>query len=119
MDKVIVTAIGTIMIVLIYWFFFGKREEDSQELTEGPIDVKVEGGYHPSVIRIPAQSDVTLNITRTDENSCLEEIVFPDYKIKKYLPLGETVTVTLKGPHQKESTFHCGMNMYFGKLIAI
>lgn len=113
MDKVIVTAAGIAGIAGIYWFFFGRREE----LME-PSDrwtVLVQGGYKPNVLKIPRGKPVTLTLIRKDPNSCLEEIVFPDYKIKEYLPLNKEVTITLNPPH-KMSRFSCGMGMFHGRI---
>lgn len=114
MDKILVTATGSVLIALIIWFFFGKREEESTASARQT--VIVDGGYKPSIVRIIPGKPVTLTFIRKDPNSCLEEIVFPDYKIKEYLPLNKPVTITLNPPHQKQSEFHCGMNMFRGKL---
>lgn len=114
MDKVIVTLTGILTIAGIYWFFFEKKEESG--MVSDHWDILVDGGYKPSRIHIPKDKIVTLTITRKDANPCLEEIVFPDYKIKEYLPLNKEVTITLPAPHTKTSEFHCGMNMFRGKI---
>lgn len=119
MDKIIVTVGGIILSAFIYWFFFGKKDESEKQEIATDIKVVVEGGYKPQVIRVPKGKKVTLTFLRKDSNSCLEEVVFPDYKIKKYLPLGEEVKITLNPPHKSESQFHCGMSMFFGKIKAI
>lgn len=116
MDKVFVTTVGTALIAFIVWFFFGKREEGSTASDRHT--VIVDGGYKPSIVRIIPGKPATLTFIRKDPNSCLEEIVFPDYKIKEYLPLNKPVTITLNPPHQKQSEFHCGMNMFRGKIFS-
>lgn len=115
MDKVFVTTGGIILIAAIYWFFFGKKETGG-EASEN-ITVTVDGGYKPGTIVIPEDKSVKLTFIRRDPNSCLEEVVFPDYKIKKYLPLSTPVEITLTPPHFDKSGFRCGMNMYKGKII--
>ncbi len=113
MDKIVVTLSGLGLIAGIYWFFFGKKEgamDASDAWT-----ITVDGGYKPSVIKIAKDKPATLTFVRKDANSCLEEIVFPDYKIKEYLPLHKEVTITLPPPH-KPSGFHCGMNMFHGRI---
>ncbi|OGL45477.1 MAG: hypothetical protein A2W05_07310 [Candidatus Schekmanbacteria bacterium RBG_16_38_10] len=115
MDKIIVTTIGSLLIVFIYWFFFGKK--DSVVKAIGVTDVVVDGGYKPQVIRINSNEPVELNFIRKDANSCLEEVIFPDYGIRKYLPLNSPVKITLNPPHGRTSEFHCGMNMYRGKVV--
>ncbi len=113
MDKIIVTLSGLGLIAAIYWFFFGKKEEAME--AKDTWTITVEGGYKPSVIKIPKDKPATLTFIRKDANSCLEEIVFPDYKIKEYLPLNKEVTITLPPPH-KTGGFHCGMNMFHGRI---
>lgn len=114
MDKLIITIAGIGLIAVIYWFFFGKREEATMD-AKNSWDITVDGGYKPATIRVVKDKPATLTLTRRDNNSCLEEIVFPDYKIKEYLPLGKAVTITLPPPH-KPSGFHCGMNMFHGRI---
>jgi plastocyanin domain-containing protein len=110
----IVLLSGIAIIISIYWFFFGKR--DDAVIAGDEVRITVQGGYKPDVIKVQKDKPVKLLITRKDENSCLEEIVFPEYKVKKFLPLNEEVEIVLKPPH-KNSDFHCGMNMYFGKIV--
>lgn len=116
MDKIIVTIIGILGIGSIYWFFFGKKEEAME--TSDTWTIIVDGGYKPNIIKIPKDKPATLTFIRKDENSCLEEIVFPDYKIKEYLPLNKEIIITLPYPH-KTSGFHCGMGMFRGKIEVI
>lgn len=113
MDKLVITALGTTLIVIIYWFFFGKKEEATE--AGDAITITVDGGYKPNVITIQQGKAVSLTFLRKDTNSCLEEVIFPDYKIKQYLPLGKPVTITLSPPH-KTGQFHCSMNMFQGKI---
>ncbi len=114
MDKLIVTTIGIGLIGLIYWFFFGKKEETME--ASDTWNITVDGGYKPRIIKIFKDKPATLTFTRKDPNSCLEEIVLPDYKIKKFLPMNEPVTITLPPPHPGKSGIHCGMNMYHGRI---
>lgn len=113
MEKLIVNIFGVGIIGIIYWYFFGKKEDTIE--TSNHWNIIVDGGYRPGTIRIFKNKPTTITFARKDPNSCLEEIVFPDYKIKKYLPLNKEVTVTLPAPH-KQSGFHCGMNMFHGRI---
>lgn len=114
MDKIIVTVSGMISIIAIYWFFFGKKDE--AVVATDAITIEVDGGYKPSVITIKQNETTRLTFLRKDPNPCLEELVFPDFKIKEYLPVGKPVTVTLSPPHVGTFGFHCGMNMFHGKI---
>ncbi len=115
MDKIIITSIGAGIIAVIYWFFFSKKDE-AVEATDA-LTIIVDGGYKPSTVKINKNKSVTLTFLRKDPTACLEEVFFPDYKIKEYLPLNKPVTITLSPPHSAKSGFHCSMNMFHGKII--
>lgn len=116
MDNVIVIVSGIGLIGLIYWFFFGKHE-GVVAVAGGKIDVLVDGGYKPSVLKIRKGQKTTISLTRRDPNSCLEEFILSDFKIKKYLPVGEKVDIEFTPDKAGEFGFHCGMNMFHGKVI--
>ena len=116
MDKIIVTISGLFAIVGIYWFFCGKKE--TAVSANEALTIIVDGGYKPNILRIKKDKSVKLTFIRKDQNSCLEDLIFPDYKIKEYLPMNQPVTVTLTPPHPAVSSFHCGMNMFQGRIEA-
>lgn len=116
MDKIIVIISGIGLVGLIYWFFFGKKN-NSSIVSNGKIDVIVDGGYKPSVIMAKKGQKITISLLRRDPNSCLEEFILPDFKIKKYLPVGQTVEVEFTPKASGEFGFHCGMNMFHGKVV--
>ena len=115
MDKLIVSIGGLGLIGFIYWFFFGKKGGAFEVSSE--VNILVDGGYKPAAIKVKKGVETTLKITRRDSNSCLEDIVLPDFKIKKYLPLNKEVVIKIKPNKTGEFGFHCGMNMYHGKII--
>lgn len=116
MDKIFVTIGGFLTIIFIWWFFFGKKEEGTMVGEEG-VTIKVSGGYNPSTIVLEKGRKTTLTFFRTDPSSCLEEIVIPDFKIKKFLPLHESVSIEIRPLKSGEFPFSCGMNMFHGKII--
>ena len=115
MDKIIVTIVGVLGIGFTYWFFLMKKETAVAAMDS--IDIIVEGGYSPSVISIPQGKTTKINFLRKDPSSCLEEVLISDFKIRKYLPLNQKVTVEIKPEKAGEYNFECGMNMFHGKLI--
>lgn len=128
LDKIIVTSLGFFLVGFIYWFFFGKKSSyaeasyDAKAMKDrsdgqGLINIIVDGGYKPDVIKLKKGLVTKLRITRTDSNSCLEEFIIPDFKIKKYLPLNKEIEITLKPDLVGSWDFHCGMNMNHGKII--
>lgn len=114
-DKIIVTITGLFGVAFTYWFFLMKREEEV--VAKDEIDIIVEGGYSPSTIVIPKGRTTIINFFRKDPSSCLEEIIISEFKIKKYLPLNQKLTVEVLPDKTGEFPFSCGMNMFHGKII--
>ena len=117
MDKTIVAVTGAALIAFIYWFFFGKKEETMEAKTSW--NVIVEGGYQPAMITIPKDRQSTITFSRKDPNSCLEEVIIDDFKIKQYLPINKPVTITLSPTKTGTYGIHCGMNMFHGKILVV
>ncbi len=115
-DKIIVTVVGLAGIVFTYWFFLGKRDKEVI-VSDSSVDILVEGGYTPEVISILKGKITKVNFIRKDPTSCLEEVVLGDFKVRKYLPLNQKVTIELTPQQTGEFTYSCGMNMYHGKII--
>lgn len=114
-DKIVVTVLGAAGIALVYWFFLMKKTK-AMPVTDR-VDITVEGGYSPEVIAVPRGKPTTLNFMRTDPNSCLEEVVLSDFKIRKRLPLNQKVSVTITPQKVGEFGYACGMNMHHGKIV--
>ena len=74
-------------------------------------------GFAPATITVPAGKPVTLVVTRTTDQTCAKEIVFPDQGIRKALPLNEAVEVALPASPKGEIAYKCGMDMLSGKVV--
>lgn len=116
--NVLVNLIIFALILGTGWFFLAKREEEAVMATQ-TIRITVEGGYRPSVVQLRVNQPVTLEFERTDPTSCLEEVVIPDFNVRQYLPLKQVVPVVIKPTKTGEFQFHCGMSMFFGKLVVV
>ena len=117
-DKIFVAIVGLGLIGLIYWFFFGKKPAYAEASeSRGEINILVNGGYKPENIKIKNGKTTKLIFNRTDTNSCLEEVVIPDFKTKKYLPLNKKVEIEITPKERGVYPIHCGMNMFHGKII--
>ena len=115
-------ALGAaLLIVLINWYFLGKKRAAIATVTSrgGAVDVtvRVEGGYSPSVIEVPAGSTVRMTFDRREDNPCSDELVIPDFGIRRDLPaFTKTVIEFTASPGTHE--FKCGMGMLHGSIIA-
>lgn len=116
--SIAVTAIA--LIALINWYFLGKRPATVAAAADGgavDISIRVEGGYSPSVIEVPAGSRVRMRLDRREDNPCSDELVIPDFGIRRALPAFKTTVVEFTatpGTHE----FKCGMGMLHGSIVA-
>ena len=120
-----VIAAGIVAIAWVNWYFFvagrspapvanaSSRGEAQQGYT-----ITVEGGYDPAVLRVKAGRPVRLVFDRRDSGSCSEEIVFPDFGIRRFLPTGKKTVVDITPPKAGRYEFTCGMSMLHGALLA-
>lgn len=119
MEIGVVTS-GVLLIALVLWYFFGKREAVAAQTGESgvqEIQVTVKGGYTPDVIVVKQGKPVRLDFYRDETASCSEQVVFSDFGISRSLPAFKTTAVQFLPDKTGEFTFTCGMNMMRGKLI--
>lgn len=114
-DKLLVTLGGFFSVLFVYWYFFMKNEQTVEAVDS--IDILVDGGYKPEKISIPYGKKTKINFLRKDSNSCLEDVILSDFKIKKDLSMNEKVTIEITPNKKGEFNFSCGMGMFHGKLI--
>ena len=115
LDKIGVIVASIFGVAFTYWFFLVKKNKAIQ--VSDAVEIIVDGGYSPETIAIAKDKTVKLIFIRKDPTSCLEEVVFGDFKIRKQLPLNQKVLVELTPRKSGEFTYTCAMNMYHGKII--
>jgi plastocyanin domain-containing protein len=113
---VILAGLGAIAWVNWYFFVAGRSVAPA---VAGPQEqiITVDGGYSPAVGRVKAGRPVRLVFDRKDSGSCSEEIVFPDFGIRRFLPTGTKTVIELAPAKAGRYEFMCGMSMLHGKLI--
>lgn len=126
---VVLAAAGAIAWVNWYFFLAGRSGAAVAAIAAAPIGasgagtmpqvtITVDGGYSPNTVRVKAGERVRLVFDRRDTSSCSDEVVFPDFGIRKYLPTGERTMIELTPPAPGKYEFMCGMSMLRGSLIA-
>ncbi|MFO0761571.1 MAG: cupredoxin domain-containing protein [Byssovorax sp.] len=73
-------------------------------------------GYSPATVDVKKGEEVVLRFTRTTKSECLAEVVIPDLKIKKDLPLNTAVEIPVKLDKEGKVGFQCGMAMVKGTI---
>lgn len=121
-DRAVVLVLAAGALAWIYWYFFVVPRHSTGQAarpsgTSQELAVAVAGAYDPSVIRVRAGTPVRLIFTRTDTNSCTEEVVLGDFGIRTFLPTGTPTPVEFTPSTPGRFDFHCGMGMVHGTLI--
>ena len=120
-DWVAIVA-GLAAIGWVNWYFFvaGRTPAVARAASNGIPEVRiaVRGGYEPATVRVKAGAPVRLVFDRQETSSCSEEVVFPAFGIRKFLPTGKPTPIEVTPPAPGRYEFMCGMSMLRGALIA-
>lgn len=121
-DWLVVFA-GLAAIAWVNWWFFlaggGTATASAPAVAAGgvqTVDVVVRGGYSPNHIRVRVGRPVRLVFDRREESGCSEEVVFPSFGIRRFLPPFQKTTVELTPTASGSFEFTCGMSMLHGRL---
>jgi plastocyanin domain-containing protein len=69
-------------------------------------------GFTPSEVKVEKGKEAWLVFVRTSDATCAKEVVFPELKVEKDLPLNTPVRVEIPTTEGRTLTFQCGMAMY-------
>jgi plastocyanin domain-containing protein len=84
----------------------------------GDIAIVADGdGFKPNSIRLKKGGSATLVFTRTSDDTCATEVVFPELNVKKELPKGKPVSIPVPTDKEQTLTFQCGMGMYKSSVV--
>lgn len=76
-----------------------------------------EKGFEPTSFDVSPGTSVTLKVTRKTDATCATQIKIPAKKLKKDLPLNQTVSIELGKLDKGEIRFACGMDMLSGHIL--
>ena len=121
----IVLSAGLGAIAWVNWYFFMAERGVARAAVamtgaagRQEVVITVRGGYSPATIRVKAGEPVRLVFDRQESSSCSEEIAFPDFGLKRFLPEQKRTTVEITPPAPGTYEFTCGMGMLHGRVIA-
>lgn len=119
--EIIVTATGLGLVGFVLWYFFFSIRQVVSAVSSSAgvqeVDITVKGGYSPDVIEVERGKPVQLHFYRDEEASCSEEILFPDFSIRRELPAFQTTLIELLPQQAGRFEFTCGMGMLRGSLL--
>ncbi|QJX48514.1 cupredoxin domain-containing protein [Hymenobacter taeanensis] len=119
--EILVTLVGLSLIAFVLWYFFFSTREAVSAVSSSSgvqeVDITVKGGYSPDVIEVEKGKPVQLHFYRDEEASCSEEVLFPDFGIRRELPAFQTTLIELLPQQAGRFEFTCGMGMLRGSLV--
>ena len=122
-DWLVVVA-GLAAIGWVNWYFFVAARRAATVVAAAPgagvpeVRITVRGGYDPATVRVKAGAPVRLVFDRQETSGCSEEVVFPAFGIRKFLPTGEPTPIEITPPAPGRYEFMCGMSMLRGAIVA-
>ncbi len=74
-------------------------------------------GFTPSSVTFKKGTPGVLVFTRTSDDTCAKDVVFPELKLKKPLPLNQPVEVDVPTDSARTLAFTCGMGMFNSSVL--
>lgn len=117
-----VLAGGVAAIAWVNWYFFlaeGRAASAARgRLGVQEVRVEVRGGYSPATVRVRHGEPVRLVFAREEASGCSEEVVLPDFGVRRFLPAFEETVVEVTPREPGTYEFTCGMGMLRGRIVA-
>ncbi len=116
---VILTGLGG--MTWVNWYFFMAQgsvavatatDSGAQAVTVGVL-----GGYDPAVLKVKRGVPLSITFDRKETSSCSEEIVLPDFGVKRFLPAFEKTTIDIVPSEVGTFAYTCGMGMLRGEIV--
>ncbi len=112
---------GLAAIAWVNWYFFVAGRTPAHAATGGAVGrqevtVVVQGGFSPAHVRVKAGAPVRLVFDRRETSGCSEEVVIPDFGIRRFLPAHDQTPVEFTPERPGSYEFTCGMGMLRGRI---
>lgn len=105
--------------------FCSASTQDGGSEVSGPVvneeTINIESaGYTPNSFNVKRGSKVTLKLTNTTGNGCVQAFTIPSLGVRKIVPVGTSDTIVFTAPSEPgQLPFMCSMGMYRGIINVI
>lgn len=99
-----------------------KAEAPKAEAAKAPrvIELSVtERGFEPSPVNVKKGEPLKLVVTRKTDQTCATELLMPEYKIEKALPLNKPVEIAFTPEKSGQLKYGCAMGMMLSGMILV
>lgn len=121
-DWIVLAGALALIAAVNWWFFLAGRAPAAARVSASggaaEVVIVVDGGYDPATVRVGVGAPVRLVFDRRDTSSCSEEVVIPDFGVRRFLPSGERTSIEIRPTEPGRYPFTCGMSMLRGTIIA-
>ncbi|MBI4146221.1 cupredoxin domain-containing protein [Candidatus Woesearchaeota archaeon] len=101
--------------------YLQQKEDKKEAILKGSVQevdlLMKDSAYSPNVIVAKKGIPLRIKVTAEESAGCAREIVFPDFKIRKIIPVGELTTIEFTPDKAGTFVYHCSMDMARGKLV--
>lgn len=119
--EIVVVLLGLLAVAWVNWYFFGPAGRPAVAATAAAgiqeVRVVVQGGYQPAQVRVRAGVPVRMIFDRQETSSCSEEVVLPDFGVRRFLPAHAETPIEFTPQAAGTHEFTCGMGMLRGRVI--
>ncbi len=120
--RILVSLGGLGLAAAVLWYFLAPSRgiaATAAPVTGGVQEASllVKGGYVPDTLRLARGTPARITIRREEEGECSEEILIPEFHVRRFLPPYETVVIEIMPDRAGEFPISCGMGMLHGRLI--
>jgi plastocyanin domain-containing protein len=116
----LVALAGVAAIAWVNWYFFLSHGPAAQAAAGAggvqEVTIAVQGGYSPAQVRVRKGAPVRLVFDRRETSGCSEEVVIPEFGIRRFLPAFQKTAIEITPQKTGTFDFTCGMSMLRGKL---
>lgn len=117
-----VVAAGLAALAWVNWYFFLAGSGPVAVASVGVRGVQehrvvVRGGYQPAQVQVRAGVPVRLVFDRQEDSSCSEEVVLPEFGVRRFLPAHTETPIEFTPQRPGRFEFTCGMGMLRGAVV--
>ncbi|HTT69869.1 MAG TPA: cupredoxin domain-containing protein [Anaeromyxobacteraceae bacterium] len=122
LTKWLVVFGGAAAIAGVNWYFFLAGRKDTALARVGAtglqqVVIRVEGGFAPAHVRLHAGQPVRLVFDRRETSSFSEEVLIPEFGIRRFLPAHQRTSIDLPAARPGTYGFTCGLGQQRGTLV--